>query len=127
MAFSAPRFRSFSVSQAYHFALRRRCRAPLTARQLVERPQAHLLSIDAGKIDAFARLMNAKSTPSKSMTRPPGSVLAYTSDVLKQRRIVALVDVPNRASHALFRRCGFREIGAGQGPLYRAIAYERTT
>ncbi|MEH2588890.1 GNAT family N-acetyltransferase [Bradyrhizobium sp. AZCC 1721] len=55
------------------------------------------------------------------------AVLAYTSDVLKQRRIVALVDVPNRASHALFRRCGFREIGAGQGPLYRAIAYERTT
>ncbi|MFG3591284.1 GNAT family N-acetyltransferase [Bradyrhizobium sp. RDI18] len=56
-----------------------------------------------------------------------GAVLAYASDVLKQGRIVALVDVPNRASHALFRRCGFREIGAGQGPLYRAIAYERTT
>jgi ribosomal-protein-alanine N-acetyltransferase len=54
------------------------------------------------------------------------AVLAYASNVLKQRRIVALVDVPNHASHALFRRCGFREIGAGQGPLYRAIAYERT-
>jgi RimJ/RimL family protein N-acetyltransferase len=53
------------------------------------------------------------------------AVLAHASSTLKQRRIVALVDVPNQASHALFRRCGFRAIGSGQGPVYRAIAYER--
>jgi ribosomal-protein-alanine N-acetyltransferase len=56
-----------------------------------------------------------------------GAVLAYASTTLKQRRIVALVDVPNQASHALFHRCGFRAIGSGQGPVYRAIAYERVT
>jgi RimJ/RimL family protein N-acetyltransferase len=55
------------------------------------------------------------------------AVLAYASDALKHRRIVAVVDIPNRASHALFQRCDFRAIGSGQGPLYRAIAYERTT
>jgi RimJ/RimL family protein N-acetyltransferase len=54
-------------------------------------------------------------------------VLAYVSTTLKHRRIVALVDIPNRASHALFQRCGFRAIGSGQGPVYRAIAYERVT
>jgi RimJ/RimL family protein N-acetyltransferase len=55
------------------------------------------------------------------------AVLTHASTTLKQRRIVALVDVPNQASHALFRSCGFREIGSGQGPVYRAIAYERVT
>jgi ribosomal-protein-alanine N-acetyltransferase len=55
------------------------------------------------------------------------AVLAHAANVLRQRRIVAVVDVPNHASHALFRRCGFRQIGSGQGPLYPAIAYERTT
>jgi [ribosomal protein S5]-alanine N-acetyltransferase len=55
------------------------------------------------------------------------AVLTHASTTLKRRRVVALVDVPNQASHALFRSGGFREIGSGQGPVYRAIAYERVT
>jgi ribosomal-protein-alanine N-acetyltransferase len=53
------------------------------------------------------------------------AMLACAASTLQQRRVVALVDAPNEASHALFRRCEFREIGGGQGPLYRALAYER--
>lgn len=53
------------------------------------------------------------------------AVLAYATDVLKARRVVAVIDVPNERSHALFKRSGFRQVGSGQGPLYEAIAYER--
>jgi RimJ/RimL family protein N-acetyltransferase len=53
------------------------------------------------------------------------AVLAYASKVLDARRVVAVIDVPNERSHALFQHSGFRNIGAGQGPLHAAIAYER--
>ena len=55
------------------------------------------------------------------------TALTYASDTLHTCRIVAVIDVPNERSHALFQRCGFKKIGPGQGPLYPAIAYERTT
>ena len=53
------------------------------------------------------------------------AILAYASDVLQRRRIVALVDTPNKNSRALMQRCGFSEIGAAQGPVGQLIAYER--
>jgi L-amino acid N-acyltransferase YncA len=43
-------------------------------------------------------------------------LLACASDALNEPRLVALVDAPNLASRALMQRCGFREIGAAQGP-----------
>jgi RimJ/RimL family protein N-acetyltransferase len=48
------------------------------------------------------------------------------SDALNEPRLVALVDAPNLASRALMQRCGFREIGAAQGPypITELIAYE---
>lgn len=55
------------------------------------------------------------------------TALTYASDILHARRIVVLIHVPNERSHALFQRCGFKEIGSCQGSLYPAIAYERTT
>jgi RimJ/RimL family protein N-acetyltransferase len=55
------------------------------------------------------------------------AALAHATETLKSRRVVAVIDVPNEKSHALFQRCGFSRIGSGQGPLYAAIAYERMT
>lgn len=54
------------------------------------------------------------------------AALAYACNKLGTRRIVTLVDEPNERSRRLMQRCGFREIGAAQGPLYMNIAYERT-
>ena len=53
------------------------------------------------------------------------AALAYAFDRLGARRIVTLVDEPNERSRKLMQRCGFRQIGAAQGPLYMNIAWER--
>lgn len=58
-------------------------------------------------------------------TEAMAAILAYASDVLKRRRVVALVDAPNASSRALMQRCGFTEIDAAQGPVGQLIAYER--
>jgi ribosomal-protein-alanine N-acetyltransferase len=55
------------------------------------------------------------------------AALVYATETLNARRVVAVIDVPNEKSHALFQRCGFSRIGSGQGPLYAAMAYECMT
>jgi RimJ/RimL family protein N-acetyltransferase len=52
------------------------------------------------------------------------AALAYASGTLGTRRIVTLVDEPNERSRKLMQRCGFRQIGSAQGPLYMNVAYE---
>lgn len=54
------------------------------------------------------------------------AALAYASGTLGTRRIVTLVDEPNERSRKLMQRCGFRQIGSAQGPLYMNVAYELT-
>lgn len=39
--------------------------------------------------------------------------------------LVAAVDVPNRRSHALMRRCGFHELGRASGAAHPLVIYER--
>jgi RimJ/RimL family protein N-acetyltransferase len=77
-----------------------------------------------GEIEAVVALMEARWGAGYAK-EALDAVLAYAADVLKARRVVAVIDVPNERSRALFKRSGFREIGSGQGPLYEAIAYER--
>ena len=54
------------------------------------------------------------------------TALAYAFEAFAAQRIVTLVDEPNERSRRLMQRCGFREIGAAQGPLHMNIAYELT-
>jgi ribosomal-protein-alanine N-acetyltransferase len=79
-----------------------------------------------GEIEAVVALMEAHWGAGYAK-EALDAVLGYAMDILKARRVVAVIDVPNGRSHALFKRSGFREIGSGQGPLYEAIAYERTS
>jgi [ribosomal protein S5]-alanine N-acetyltransferase len=77
----------------------------------------------AGEIEAIVAFMEDRwgnGFAGEALT----AALAHAADTLKARRVVALIDLPNEKSHALFSRCGFRQIGSGQGPLYTALAYE---
>jgi RimJ/RimL family protein N-acetyltransferase len=79
-----------------------------------------------GEIEAIVALMEehwGKGYAKEALE----AALAYATDKLSARRIVAVIDVPNEKSRAVFLRCGFGPIGSGQGPLYAAIGYEKLT
>jgi len=58
-------------------------------------------------------------------TEALAAVLAHAFHVLRLPRVVALVDLPNAASHRLLERLGFRPLGEVAGPCNRLRAYER--
>jgi RimJ/RimL family protein N-acetyltransferase len=51
------------------------------------------------------------------------AVMAYAFDTLALGRLVAVVDVPNEASHRMVERLGFSVTGECDGPRYRARTY----
>jgi RimJ/RimL family protein N-acetyltransferase len=52
------------------------------------------------------------------------AVLRHGFDVMKLRRILAGVDLPNERSHRLMTRLGFVPMGETDGPKYRARIYQ---
>jgi ribosomal-protein-alanine N-acetyltransferase len=54
-----------------------------------------------------------------------GAVLSHAFGTLRLTRLVALVDEPNAASHALMARTGFTAIGTTQETRFPLRAYER--
>jgi [ribosomal protein S5]-alanine N-acetyltransferase len=52
------------------------------------------------------------------------AAMRHGFEVLKLDRILAGVDLPNRRSHRLMARLGFRPTGETDGPKYRARTYE---
>jgi RimJ/RimL family protein N-acetyltransferase len=51
------------------------------------------------------------------------TVVDLALGALRLEPLVALVDAPNTASHALLRRTGFTVIGTVQGPAHRLHVY----
>ncbi len=51
------------------------------------------------------------------------AVVGYAFDTLALRRLVAVVDVPNAASHRSLLRTGFRRTGDSDGPKHRLAWY----
>jgi RimJ/RimL family protein N-acetyltransferase len=56
-------------------------------------------------------------------TEALGAVLDYAFGTLGLTQLVAVVDVPNEASHRVITRLGFMPTGEHQGPVYRARTY----
>ena len=51
------------------------------------------------------------------------AAMRHGFEVLKLRRILAAVDLPNERSHRLIERLGFLPMGEVDGPRYRARTY----
>lgn len=51
------------------------------------------------------------------------AAMRHGFEVLKLRRILAAVDLPNERSHRLMQRLGFLPMGEVDGPKYRARTY----
>jgi len=56
-------------------------------------------------------------------TEALGAMLDYGFGTLGLAHLVAVADVPNRASQRVIERLGFRPTGEHQGPVYRARTY----
>ncbi|MDP5218763.1 GNAT family N-acetyltransferase [Ruegeria sp. 2205SS24-7] len=55
--------------------------------------------------------------------RALAAVIDHARDTLCLSKLVASVDVPNKASHRLLRSCGFQKIGRSQGVAHELILY----
>ncbi len=53
-------------------------------------------------------------------------LIRYAFETVGLARLVAVVDVPNEASHRMVTRLGFTPTGETQGPVYRARTYALT-
>jgi RimJ/RimL family protein N-acetyltransferase len=51
------------------------------------------------------------------------AAMRHGFEILKLRRILAAVDLPNERSHRLMQRLGFLPMGEVDGPKYRARTY----